>query len=233
MTRLQLVCAVLGCYLLSAGEPVCAQDAVANRVEDILRLRADIDHGREVYGRYCASCHGVSGWGDAAAGIPALAGQRPNYLVKQAADVIEGARNVPEMHQLMGRWQFEDPQSLRDVATYLGDLAPNPTPGSGNGRRLAEGERLYEAECAGCHGLYGEGDNPSYVPALRGQHYGYLRSDMLALATGHRDGMDGEGRERLRRISLTQVEAIADFLSRLPSERDAVPDGNPFVPGSE
>jgi hypothetical protein len=53
------------------------------------------------------------------------------------------------------------------------------------------------------------------------------------LATGHRSGMDGEGQERLRALSLAQLDAVADHLSRLPSERDAVPDGNPFVPGAE
>ena len=66
---------------------------------------------------------------------------------------------------------------------------------------------------------------------MRGQHYNYLRRQMAALATGHRTGMDGEGRQRLGRISLTQLDAVADYISRMPSERDAIPDGNPFVPG--
>lgn len=208
-----------------------AAEAVADRVERVLRLRADTNHGSALYAQYCASCHGATALGDPAGTNPSLAGQRPNYLLKQVADVLENDRSVPAMHQLMGRWQFEDPQSLRDVVSWLADLAPNPRPGVGSGTQVAEGTRIYQADCAGCHGRFGEGDNPSYVPALRGQHYAYLRRQMAALATGHRTGMDGEGRQRLGRISLTQLDAVADYISRLPSERDAVPDGNPFVPG--
>lgn len=227
----------LSLYAIACGVVLCvsasAQDAVGERVESVLRLRADTDHGREIYGRDCSSCHGRTGWGDAATGNPALAGQRPNYLVKQLADVIETDRTLPEMHRLMARWQFEDPQTLRDVATFLADLPPNPSPQQGTGRQLAEGRRVYEAECAACHGRFGEGDNAAYVPALRGQHFVYLQAQMQSLATGHRSGMDGEGQERLRALSLAQLDAVADHLSRLPSERDAVPDGNPFVPGAE
>jgi cytochrome c553 len=209
-----------------------AADAVADRVERVLRLKADTNHGRTLYSQNCATCHGATGQGDTAGTYPSLAGQHPNYLLKQVADVIENDRSAPEMHRLMGRWQFEDPQSLRDVVSWLADLAPNPKPGTGSGRQVAEGTRIYQADCAGCHGRFGEGDNPTYVPALRGQHYAYLRRQMAELATGHRNGMDGEGRQRLGRISLTQLDAVADYLSRLPSERDAVPDGNPFVPGA-
>ncbi len=218
---------------LCLGTGADAQEAVGERVESVLRLRADADHGREVYGRSCSSCHGRTGWGDATAAVPALAGQRPNYLVKQLAEVIETDRTLPEMHRLMARWQFEDPQTLRDVATFLADLPPTPSPQQGAGRQLAEGRQVYEAECAACHGRFGEGDNPAYVPALRGQHFAYLKVQTQSLATGHRTGMDGQGQERLRTLSLAQLDAVADHLSRLPSERDAVPDGNPFVPGGE
>ena len=223
---------------LSAGlalglQPAHAADAVADRVEQVLRLRADITHGRTLYAQYCTSCHGATALGDPAGDYPALAGQRPNYLLKQLADVLESDRSVPEMHRLMNRWQFEDPQSLRDVVTWIADLKPNPQPGVGAGLQLAEGDRLYQMECAACHGRFGEGDNPSYTPALRGQHYNYLRRQMRALATGHRTGMDGEGRQRLGQISLTQLDAVADYISRMPSERDAVPDGNPFIQGAQ
>jgi cytochrome c553 len=226
--RALIATAVVGASLL---QPAQAAEAVAARVERVLRLRADTNHGRTLYAQSCASCHGATALGDPAGTYPSLAGQRPNYLLKQVADVLENDRSVPEMHQLMGKWQFEDPQSLRDVVSWLADLTPNPKPGVGNGKQIAEGTRIFQADCAGCHGRFGEGDNPSYVPALRGQHYSYLRRQMSALATGHRTGMDGEGRQRLGRISLTQLDAVADYISRLPSERDAVPDGNPFVPG--
>ncbi len=232
-SRAVVAATIVGAVLSLALSTVEAAEAVADRVERVLRLRADTNHGRTLYSQYCASCHGATALGDAAGTVPSLAGQRPNYLLKQVADVLENDRSVPEMHQLMGRWQFEDPQSLRDVVSWLAELAPNPRPGVGSGTQVAEGTRIYQADCAGCHGRFGEGDNPSYVPALRGQHYSYLRRQMAALATGHRTGMDGEGRQRLGRISLTQLDAVADYISRLPSERDAVPDGNPFAPGAQ
>lgn len=228
----RLLTFVLACIVLPAM-PAAAQDAAAARIERILSLPADLDHGRETFSRSCAGCHGVFAQGNADLGYPALAGQRPNYLTKQLADVIETDRAVPEMHLTMSRWQFEDPQTLRDVAAFLAQLDPVAVPERGNGRQPALGRQLYEAECASCHGRFGEGDNPSYVPALRGQHYRYLTKQLQSLAVGHRNGMDGVGRERLARLTGPQLEAVADHLSRLPSERDAIPDGNPFVPGGE
>jgi cytochrome c553 len=235
MLPLQRFFAAVLCSQMLMAMPATsqAQDAVADRVERILSLPADLDHGRETFSRSCASCHGVFAQGNADLAYPALAGQRPNYLVKQLADVIEADRAVPEMHRTMSRWQSEDPQTLRDVAAFLAALDPVAQPQRGSGQQPALGRQLYEADCAGCHGRFGEGDNPGYVPALRGQHYTYLRRQMQSLGTGHRTGMDGVGRERLARLTSGQLDAIADHLSRLPSERDAVPDGNPFVPGGE
>lgn len=226
--RLMVMAAVFASGCAYAGE-----DEVADRVERVLALRADRDHGRVLYAQHCAFCHGINAWGEVQMDVPALAGQRPNYLLQQLAEVIEGDRSLPEMHRLMARWETEDPQALRDLVTHLADRAPNPKPQRGTGVRLAEGERLYQSDCAECHGRFGDGDNPGFIPALRGQHYGYLTRQMQAFATGHRAGMDRMSWDRLASLKTAQLEAIADYISRLPSERDAVPDGNPFVPGAD
>src|SRR5687767_11509467 len=59
--------------------------------------------GALVYREYCMSCHGPAALGDAEQVIPALAGQRELYLLKQLIDFVESDRDTPEMHRLMAR----------------------------------------------------------------------------------------------------------------------------------
>jgi sulfide dehydrogenase cytochrome subunit len=46
----------------------------------------------------CAICHGTNGW--SAGGLPNLAGQPKEYLVKQMRDFRDGKRPATIMHQI-------------------------------------------------------------------------------------------------------------------------------------
>lgn len=72
----------------------------------------------------CFSCHGAGGEG-IAPGFPALAGQKPDYILAQLTAWHEGDRkNSPQalMEGIARRMSFED---MRAVADYLGSLPPS------------------------------------------------------------------------------------------------------------
>ncbi len=46
----------------------------------------------------CAICHGTNGW--SAGGLPSLAGQPKEYLVRQMRDFRDGRRPATIMHQI-------------------------------------------------------------------------------------------------------------------------------------
>jgi cytochrome c553 len=147
---------------------------------------------------------------------PALAGQVASYLVKQLADLVEGYRDLPEMHRQVARADLVTPQAMHDLAAFLSALPPLTDPQLGDGRQLVLGGRIYKSVCADCHGTGGEGDARSRTPALRGQHYSYLLRQVRQLAAGHRYSVDISVIVVLEALTLDQLTAVTDFISRLP-----------------
>ena len=185
-------------------------------IERTLQLQADVDKGRELYAGHCAACHGAEAWGNASTVVPALAGQLPIYVIKQLADLAEGQRTAPEMHRVVAMKPLNTLQAIRDIASYLGTLDPNPKPEVGDGAQLAMGKRQYQGLCAYCHGAQGGGNEAHATPALRRQNYSYLLMQMRSLANGHRYAVDLEISALLQDLSFEQLTAIADYAARLP-----------------
>ena len=86
--------------------------------------------GAKVYFERCQACHGATGQGDADRGIARLAGQHPEYLLRQFIDVVEARRpRLSKTHApLMRELQRAE---LEGIADYLsrtrrsrGDIAP-------------------------------------------------------------------------------------------------------------
>ncbi len=77
----------------------------------------------DVYGRLCASCHGVTAAGDGAREVPRLAGQNYNYLLQQLSDAASGRRPRMSADHLALLQRFM-PADLGAVADYLSRLMP-------------------------------------------------------------------------------------------------------------
>lgn len=201
--------------------------------ERALALTPDVAAGRALFSEHCASCHGDRANGDPRTVIPALAGQVTLYLIKQLVDMAEHGREVPEMHRVVSRKALTSPQAIRDVATYLSRLPPNRSAERGEGNDLAAGKRYYQGLCAFCHGEQGEGNESHATPALRGQHYSYLITQMRGLNAMHRYSVDLEIVAALEGLPFDRVTAIADYMSRLPDRSIAEPIVHPAPPAAE
>jgi cytochrome c553 len=174
-------------------------------------------NGAKLYQRHCIECHGGNAFGDIGKSIPSLASQIEPYVVKQLVDFAELDREAPEMHRLMARPELGTPQAWRDVAAYVESLPPNPRPQAGRGDDVEYGARSYKAYCTTCHGEAGEGLREAPVPALRGQHYSYLLLQLQSFDADRRKNVAGALVEHMVGLSRKMMEAIADYLSRLPN----------------
>lgn len=234
---------VLAIALVSLlANPAAGQDARStDLIERAMRAKPDTQAGEKIYREHCAGCHGEQAYGNADQVIPALAGQLPIYVIKQLVDLAEGGRASAEMHRISAKKPLTTPQGLRDIATYLGTLDPNPKPETGDGEQLAVGKRYYDGLCAYCHGAQGGGNEAHATPALRRQHYSYLLMQMRDLAAEHRYSVDVAIVDTLQRLSHDQLSAIADYASRLPmagstlvdSEQRASQPAPPSSPASQ
>jgi cytochrome c553 len=213
---LLLALTVLVVLVMFAAEPAIAQTRRSVEVLDrALELEPDTIRGRASYQEHCAGCHGVTAHGDAAAVVPALAGQLPIYIIEQLANIAEGQRTAPEMHRVVATKAMSTPQALSDVAGYLGSLDRNEEPEHGEGTKLAIGKRKYQALCSSCHGRRGAGHPINGTPALRGQNYAYLLMRMRDIATGHGATVDVTVAESLEQLTYDELTALADYTSRL------------------
>ena len=78
----------------------------------------DLAEGARVFVARCASCHGATGQGDGARGVPRLAGQHHRYLHRQVLDAVEGRR--PALQASHGaRFMALSAASLDGLADYL------------------------------------------------------------------------------------------------------------------
>jgi cytochrome c553 len=213
---------VAASILTLCGRSASAQvDRVDELIDKALALNADPINGRHLYRKHCSSCHGRKAYGDSNTLAPALAGQVGAYVIKELADLVEGYRELPEMHRQVARVELATPQAMSDLAAFLSALPPLAEPQLGDGKQLALGGRIYKSVCADCHGMLGQGDARTRTPALRGQHYSYLLRQARLVATGHRYSVDLPVIVLLEALSLDQLTAVADFISRLPASDEA------------
>jgi cytochrome c553 len=177
----------------------------------------DVPHGRVLYLKHCAVCHGPRAWGDGVRTIPSLAGQREAYIVAQLTRFISGDRpgsevHGPVMHDALQPPDVNRAQSLRDLGAWLSRMEPNSEPEQGSGQALVQGGRAYAKDCAGCHGVDGAGTERG-TPALASQHYSYLLARLHSFSSGGMRHAPDAGAADLGNPDRQQ--AIADYLSRV------------------
>jgi len=204
------VCFTLG--IVGAG---ASEETVDRATQTALSLDAHPDRGTSQFRQYCARCHGSQAQGNPSRSIPALAGQRFAYLIRQLADFAGAERYSDTMHRIVSQEELRAPQSWVDMAAYLNRISPGIPAQTGDGARVALGRSIFREQCATCHRSDGHGDADGFVPSLRNQHYNYLVSQMHKLGEGHRHNVDENLVRFLRSFDDQDMSATADYLSRL------------------
>jgi cytochrome c553 len=206
---------------LCMGQPVSAapDEHVDRMTQKALKADTHIERGSELFDRYCARCHGEHGLGDANQGVPALAGQRFAYLIRQLANFTGDERDSSTMHGVVRDQEIRNPQSWADIAGYLNHstVASPSQPGPADDLKL--GRTIFQEQCAACHGADAGGDVDGFVPSLRHQHYMYLLLQMHKLASGYRHNVDEGLLLFLRGFDDREMSATASYLSRLQGAR--------------
>lgn len=141
-----------------------------------------VARGRDIYQHHCIGCHAVHGTGDSFLAVPALAGQRPEYLRRQIERFSLDQRHSSRMRWAFNQVSMNTPEAAIDVATYLSQL-PAPKVAEGDSRFQAQGKASFIAHCAACHGKNALGNADGTVPSLRAQHDSYLVNRLRQFAS--------------------------------------------------
>ncbi len=209
-----LTCAALLLCLVPVAQAAAVESA-DRLTREALALDARPERGAALFDAYCSRCHGGDARGDPDRNVPALAGQRIPYLVRQLADFSVGERDSRTMHTIVAQSELRNPQAWRDLAAYLNHAPALRAPETGDGQHAALGRGIYREQCASCHRADARGSDRGFVPSLRSQHYGYLVGQLHKLADYRRHNVDIELVKFMQSFDDRDIEAVADYLSRL------------------
>ncbi|MBI4986145.1 MAG: c-type cytochrome [Rhodocyclales bacterium] len=185
---------------------------------DILRLTGDAKRGKEAF-RGCRGCHKADAAGIVDGTYPRLTGQHPSVVIKQVTEVRAGVRINPKMDPFAAEHAVSK-QEIADISVYLATLETTRENGKGPDDLSAKGKAVYKKHhCAKCHGDNGEGEEAKAFPAVAAQHYGYLLREMRHIKDGTRGNSHPEMVKVIKPLTYNDLEAVADYLSRLPDYR--------------
>lgn len=203
-----------------AADPAAAWSTPTPELKEVLGYTGDPSRGRESYVA-CRSCHKGGGAGPADGSSPRLAGQHARVIIKQVTDVRAGIRQNPRMASYASDHMIST-QEIADLAAFLSAAQSPKDPGQGPGTAVAKGKALYESKgCTTCHGARGEGDAEKFYPVIAAQHYAYLERELVLIQQGKRGNSHPEMVSALKGLTPEDLQAIADYLSRLPDYRKA------------
>ena len=164
----------------------------------------------------CSACHGADG-NSIVTLNPKLAGQHPEYLLKQLTNFKAGTRANVIMSGMAANLS---PQEMQDLAAYFAKQTPTLSKAKSNGAGSL-GEKIYRGgiaatgvpACAGCHGAAGAG-MPKQFPRMKGQHADYTLAQLRTFRTGERANAPMM-MAIAAKMTDAEMQAVADYLQGL------------------
>lgn len=169
----------------TAEKPAEAATAVAKPAE-VVAVPAKT--AEQIVATVCSACHGPDG-NSVITANPKLAGQHPEYLVKQLTEFKSGKRANAVMSGMASSLSDDD---MKNLAAYFSSQKLKLGAAKSNGK-ASLGEKIYRGgiaatnvpACAACHGATGSG-LPKQFPRLGGQHAEYVTTQLKNFRTGER-----------------------------------------------
>lgn len=179
-------------------------------------VKPDLAKGGAIAAQVCAACHTADGSRGSPAN-PILAGQHPEYLVKQLSEFKSGKRKNAVMQGMAAPLSEED---IRNVAAFYASKTAKPGFAK-NKDTVALGEKIYRGgiadrsipACAGCHSPNGAG-MPAQYPRLGGQHADYVEAQMVAFRGGTR-GNSAQMTAIAAKMNDKEIKAVSDYIAGL------------------
>lgn len=197
--------------LLAMGiQPVFAEDTAPAEAAPA------VNGPEKIVQNVCAACHGADG-NSVITTNPKLAGQHPEYLLKQLGDFKSGARANAVMAGMAGALSQEDMEGL---AKYFSSQSIKLAKAKSNGKGSL-GEKIYRGgiaatqvpACAACHGATGAG-LPKQFPHLAAQNADYVLQQLRTFRTGERANAPMMTTIAAK-MSDAEMQAVADYIQGL------------------
>jgi cytochrome c553 len=179
----------------------------------------DVANGKRLY-QLCTQCHGAAGEGNAAALAPSIAGLPAWYVENQLRGFRAGYRglhfdDVSGMRMRPMALSLASDAEIKDVAAYVGSLAPDSPPATLAGGDKTRGQTFY-APCIACHGPDGTGNQALNAPPLAGVSDWYALTQLNHFRAGIRGAKPEDKNGQLMRpmsMTLPDEQALKDVIA--------------------
>jgi cytochrome c553 len=158
----------------------------------------------------CAACHGANG-NSTVPLYPILAGQNARYIYLQLRDFNKKRREDPLMSPMAANLSAKD---MLDLAAYFSTQKPTRQNAKGNAAKIEEGKKIADtALCPMCHlgGFSGQNE----IPKVAGQHYDYIKKQLLAFKKRERTNDAGSMTAYMNGVTEEQIDALASYAASL------------------
>jgi cytochrome c oxidase cbb3-type subunit 3 len=201
--------------LLATG---CGSDAAKRRQEqEAARARAhaalvarQVAAGRPVFEKHCADCHTIAG---RTAHPTFIESPIPNLdEVKPRAEYVterinQGGFDMPTISQELTPAQFADVVAY--VASVSGGRIHDTS--TSEASALAQGQQVFAANCAGCHGIAGR--ERSGRPAWPGTDFNKVKPSQRMVVERVTRGISEEMPSFRHRLTAAQIHAVAVYVT--------------------
>ncbi len=206
----------LAWLVLSLTLSISAHAATALPEKKAVPAVPEVKSAETLVSTICSACHGTDG-NSVLTANPKLAGQHPEYLVKQLTEFKAGKRANAVMSGMAAMLSDED---MKNLAAYFAGqkLALGQAKTNGQG---SLGEKIYRGgiaannlpACASCHGATGAG-LPKQFPRLGGQHADYTLAQLRTFRTGERANAPMM-MTIATKMTDAEMSAVADYIQGL------------------
>ncbi|MEO8159439.1 MAG: c-type cytochrome [Betaproteobacteria bacterium] len=158
----------------------------------------------------CGACHGPDG-NSTDPQYPIIAGQNARYIYLQLRDFKEKRRKDPLMSPMAANLSKKD---MLDLAAYYSAQKSTRENAKGDPGKIDEGRKIADAAlCPMCHlgGFSGQNE----VPKVAGQHFDYIKKQLLAFKNRTRTNDAGSMTAYMSNVTEAQIEALAAYVASL------------------
>ncbi len=180
--------------------------------------------GPELY-RDCVTCHGPSGAGNAAIGVPRIAGMPQWYIASQLQRFQDGLRgkhpdDYAGLRMRAMSQQLMSADEIARVATYVSELPPVVNPATLTDGKPAAGQPMFVV-CMACHGPRGAGNELVHAPAIAGLDDWYIARQLRKFRAGVRGKAEGDTVGPIMQaiastLSPASIDDVAAYVHSLP-----------------
>lgn len=180
---------------------------------------------------HCAECHGLDGAGNHIK-FPRLAGQKPDYIIKQLYDFRSGRRTNDGGQMQKTATEVKEADYPRVAQWFASQTPPWPKltldvePDLARARQLSFSGADGIDACLSCHSAAALGllDKAIVGPRIAGQRDFYIAKQLTDYRAGRRGGNDPEQimTKIARKLSDADIASLAVFLSQNPALHDEV-----------